>query len=98
MCSGFAMLIKFDIGMSPLDAILIYIEGKFKYPYKVLKTIADVIFLILGQYYVLELQFQLLVRWFLLIKKGITQIYKLISESMDNVYESFSIIRVNLRS
>lgn len=50
MCSGFAMLIKFDIGMSPLDAILIYIEGKFKYPYKVLKTIADVIFLILGVY------------------------------------------------
>ncbi|EQF23170.1 hypothetical protein QEW_3695 [Clostridioides difficile CD160] len=50
MCTGFAMLIKFDIGMSPLDAILIYIEDNFRYSYKVLKTIADVLFLILGIY------------------------------------------------
>ncbi|MGO1041965.1 YczE/YyaS/YitT family protein [Clostridioides difficile] len=48
MCGGFAMLIKFDIGMSPLDAILIYIENNFKYSYKALKTIADILFLILG--------------------------------------------------
>lgn len=50
MCGGFAMLIKFDIGMSPLDSILTYVEYKCRYSYNVLKTIVDILFLMLGTY------------------------------------------------
>lgn len=48
MCYAFAMLIALNLGRSPLDAILASIEKKLHISYRVVKTICDVIFVIVA--------------------------------------------------
>lgn len=48
ICLGFTILISMNIGMSGLDAVLYYIEKQYHIKYKIIKTIIDIVFCIIG--------------------------------------------------